>query len=69
MRTSDHEQVAFDGWMQQRQVFWRNDPANQVCREQGWQNGRQYPWILPSAKWEEGLWPGIRSDGPYPLQP
>jgi hypothetical protein len=51
---------AFDAWMQNRQVEWRNNPKNGLCQEQGWQNGRQYPWILPSPKWEESLWPGIR---------
>lgn len=47
--------------MARQQVRWRSDPKNNICTESGWQNGKQYPWILPSAMWEQNLWPGIRS--------
>ncbi len=51
--------TSFDAWMRDRQIAWRNKSGNVECREQGWQNGGQYPWILPSKKWEQSLWPGI----------
>jgi len=47
--------------MRDQQVAWRNESNNVECREQGWQNGGQYKWILPSDKWEQSLWPGIRT--------
>jgi hypothetical protein len=53
--------TAFDEWMQQRQIAWRNEAKNRVDPGDGEQNGRRYPWILQSAKWEQSLWPGIRS--------
>jgi len=51
----------FDQQMEEHQKKWRNKPGNVSSSEQGWQNGKQYPWILPPALWEEGLWPRIRS--------
>jgi hypothetical protein len=56
---------AFDSYMTGCQVPWRE--GNVTSREWGWQNGKQYPWILPSGHWEEGLWPGIRSSSANPL--
>ena len=56
---------AFDDQMTQHQVRWRR--ANIESRELGWQNGRQYEWILPHDRWEEGLWPGLRSGSSYSL--
>lgn len=53
--------TSFDALMRDRQIAWRNKADNVECREQGWQNGGQYPWILPSDKWEQSLWPGIRT--------
>jgi len=41
------------------QVRWRRH--NVETSEQGLQNGASYPWVLPSARWEEGLWPALRS--------
>lgn len=61
------KKVAFDEWMQQRQIDWRNAPENKVDRGEGWQNNRHYAWILPKPKWEQGLWPGIRSGSATPL--
>jgi len=55
----------FSGWMNKYQSEWRRDHV--ACSEWGWFNGRQYEWILPLHLWEQGLWPGIRSDGQYPL--
>jgi len=49
----------YDQWMADYQTAWRK--TNIVSQEHGHQNGRRYPWILPSELWEEGLWPGIRS--------
>ena len=56
---------AFDNQMTQHQVRWRR--ANIESREPGWQNGRQYEWILPHDRWEEGLWPGLRSGSTHSL--
>jgi hypothetical protein len=56
---------AFDTFMNDYQVAWR---AEQVeSQEQGWQNGKQYPWILPRRLWESSLWPGIRSRSDHSL--
>ena len=49
----------FDAHMNTYQVAWRQ--SQRLPEGQGWQNGRQRPWILPREHWEEGLWPGIRS--------
>ena len=49
----------FDVWMTEYQTRWRE--THIACKELGWQNKKQYPWILPARLWEEGLWPGIRS--------
>ena len=47
--------------MEQRQITWRYKSKKGICHELGWQNGRQYPWILPRNQWEQNLWPAIRS--------
>lgn len=52
---------SFAGAMQDLQVAWREESGFVESKQWGWQNGRQYPWILPSEQWEQGLWPGIRS--------
>ena len=50
----------FNGYVEDCQTSWRRTaPINQ---EHGWQNGKSYSWILPREYWEQGLWPGIRSD-------
>jgi hypothetical protein len=51
----------FDTWMQDLQIEWRSKSENHIGPELGWQNGGQYPWILPSDQWEKSLWPGIRT--------
>ena len=51
--------ISFEDRMTERQVEWRR--ANIASRDQGWQNGKQYEWILPQRMWEAGLYPGIRS--------
>jgi len=55
----------FSGWMNKYQSEWRRDHV--ACSEWGWFKGKQYEWILPPHLWEQGLWPGIRSEGQYPL--
>ena len=50
---------SFDAWMSDYQSRWRK--GHIASNEWGWQNGKQYPWILPKELWEEGLWPGIRA--------
>jgi hypothetical protein len=50
---------AFNHYMREYQVEWRRGHVD--TPEWGWQNGKQYEWILPHRLWEEGLWPGIRS--------
>ena len=49
----------FDAWMTEHQIRWRK--SHVASQELGWQNGKQYQWILPARLWEEGLCPGIRS--------
>lgn len=61
------QNLSFHEKMRTWQVTWRNTQGNVESREWGWQNGRQYEHILPSAKWEQGLWPGIRNGAPNPL--
>ncbi len=56
---------AFDDHMNEYQVAWRK--SNVTSKEEGQQNRKQYPWILPTELWEEGLWPGIRSDSSHSL--
>ena len=57
---------SFDQEMNTAQVAWRKHHVK--THEQGWQNGKQRPWILPDTQWEDGLWPGIRSGSKNPLQ-
>lgn len=52
--------ATFDEKAQEHQVAWRRDHV--FSREWGGQGGARHPWILPSEDWQEGLWPGIRSD-------
>ena len=53
---------SFDDQMRDHQVVWRKgQPVTDISRELGSQNGHTRPWILPSDKWEQSLWPGIRS--------
>ena len=57
----------FDTQMRNHQVAWRNVPQNGINRELGSQNGHVRPWILPCDKWEQSLWPGIRTGSANPL--
>lgn len=56
---------AFEEQMTQHQVRWRR--ANITSEAWGWQNRKQYPWILPHDSWEQGLWPGLRSGSVHSL--
>ena len=49
----------FDGEMEGLQVRWRLE--NVDSPEWGAQNGVSRPWILPASRWEDGLWPPLRS--------
>jgi hypothetical protein len=53
--------MSFDSAMAKHQSAWRVE--NILGSERGTQNGKQYDWILPKERWEEGLWAGIRGDG------
>ena len=55
----------FNSDMATYQVAWRK--SHVLSSEWGWHNRKQYPWILPSEHWEEGLWPGIRTSSDNPL--
>ncbi len=55
----------FSSWMSNHQVLWRRQ--NLASQEAGWHGDRRREWVLPNHSWEEGLWPGIRSDGPCPV--
>jgi len=55
----------FDKYVENSQTNWRE--KNISGKEHGVQNGKKYPWILPRKMWEQGLWPGIRSDSPHSL--
>ena len=57
--------VGFNSNMTTYQVAWRKSHISST--EWGWHNQKQYPWILPSERWEEGLWPGIRTSSDNPL--
>ena len=59
--------MSFDDQMRNHQVAWRNTPGNHICPELGSQNGHTRKWILPSDKWEQSLWPGIRTGSNNPL--
>ena len=56
---------AFDRYMNDTQTAWRERHIH--TREQGSQNRRSYPWIIPREHWEEGLWSGIRSGTDHAL--
>ena len=56
---------AFDLQMNDAQTAWRARHVH--TRQYGSQNGFRRPWILPRCDWEEGLWPGIRSDATHSL--
>src|SRR5260370_25942734 len=53
--------MSFDSKMTKHQTAWRRD--NIQGSERGRHNGKEYDWILPKERWEEGLWVGIRGDG------
>ena len=46
--------------MNEHQTQWRRGRVSSTAMGT-WQD-RPYPWIVPRALWEEGLWPGIRAD-------
>lgn len=50
----------FNAYMTRHMLEWRRKHIS--TDEQGWWMGKQYPFILPHRLWEQGLWPGIRSD-------
>ena len=52
--------IDFDFYMNQYQTDWRHE--NMANQEEGEQHQKKRSWILPRDLWEEGLWPGIRSD-------
>ena len=51
--------------MNEAQVAWR--ARHVATAEQGSQNGKRRPWILPRERWQDGLWPGIRRCTPNDL--
>lgn len=55
----------FDQEMAELQLRWRD--RNIDTHEEGFQNGVPRPWILPSSRWEEGLWPQLRTGELYSL--
>ncbi len=55
----------FNDQMNEAQRAWR--PQHIETREQRTQNRHRRPWILPRRRWEEGLWPGIRSGSEHTL--
>jgi len=55
----------FDAYMNTYQVAWRRTHA--LPEGEGWQNGKQRPWILPKQHWQYGLWLGIRRGSAYAL--
>ena len=50
----------FNQEMNVPQTAWRSQHV--LTKEYGSQNRLRRAWILPSADWEAGLWPGIRSE-------
>lgn len=57
---------AFNREVEAAQVAWRKHHVE--TREQGLYKGKPYPWLLPTSRWEDSLWPGIRSGSENPLQ-
>jgi len=57
--------LEFDKQAAELQVAWRRRHVS--TRATGTQNGHRREWILPQHLWEEGLWPGIRSDSTHSL--
>ena len=57
--------LSFDRDMEEMQVRWRE--RNVATQEQCLQNGVRRPWILPALRWEDGLWPALRSRGRWPI--
>ena len=55
----------FDQEMDVAQTAWRNRHVE--TKEHGFQGQHQRAWILPRDHWEEGLWPGIRSEATHSL--
>ena len=51
--------------MNEVQVAWRE--RHVATAELGSQNGKRRRWILPRARWRDGLWPGIRRGTPNDL--
>ena len=56
----------FNREVEAAQVVWRKHHVK--TSKHGRQTGKQRPWILPASRWEEGLWPGIRSGAENALQ-
>jgi hypothetical protein len=61
------KQAAFDESMETLQVQWRKSSGHVDTSVCGYQNGHQRKWILPREKWEQGLWPQIRSGTSHSL--
>jgi hypothetical protein len=55
----------FNDYMSDYQVAWRQ--GHDLPAEWGSWQRKHYPWILPYALWEEGLWPDIRSGSTHSL--
>lgn len=61
------KKATFDESMEALQIQWRKSSGHVDTTVCGYQNGHQRKWILPSEKWEQGLWPQIRSGTPHSL--
>jgi hypothetical protein len=56
----------FDTYIEDLQRRWRE--SNGSTSEMGFENGTAHPWILPATRWEDGLWPPLRTGGSWPVQ-
>jgi len=57
--------LSFDRDMEDMQVRWRE--RNIEVQAHSFQNGLSRPWILPASRWEDGLWPPLRSGDRWPV--
>jgi len=55
----------FDKYVQDLQIDWRLNKL--TSQKPGWQNKKEYPWILPRTEWEQGLWSNIQSGKSHSL--
>jgi hypothetical protein len=54
------KKLSFSDDQKARMLIWRNDHIS--SKENGFQNGKDYPHIIPKRLWKENLWIKIREE-------